>query len=82
VAGVCEPQPRMSAAAASRGQLPDRVMRKGRLVLRSEMRYCGASTMRLPPHVHAFVLATAFITSLTFTILAMNVLAGILVWTR
>jgi len=28
------------------------------------------------------VLATAFITSLTFTILAMNVLVGILLWTR
>jgi hypothetical protein len=34
--------------------------------------------MRLPPHVHAFVLATAFMTSLTFAILAMNVLAEIL----
>jgi len=38
--------------------------------------------MRLPPHVHALVLATAFITSLTFTILAMNVLAAILLWMR
>lgn len=38
--------------------------------------------MRLPPNVHAFVLATAFITSLTFAILAMNVLAGILLWTQ
>jgi hypothetical protein len=38
--------------------------------------------MRLPPHVHAFVLATAFITSLTFVIFAMNLLVGILIWTR
>jgi len=38
--------------------------------------------MRLPPNVHAFVLATAFITSLAFAILAMNVLAGILLWTQ
>jgi len=46
------------------------------------MRFCGAFPMRLPPHVHALVLATAFITSLTFAILAMNVIAGILIWTR
>ena len=46
------------------------------------MRYCGAFPMRLPPHVHALVLVTAFITSLTFTILAMNVLAAILIWSR
>jgi hypothetical protein len=38
--------------------------------------------MRLPPNVHALMLATAVATSLTFTILAMNVLVGILIWTR
>jgi hypothetical protein len=46
------------------------------------MRYCGAFTMRLPPNVHSLVLATAFMTSVAFVILAMNVLAGILFWSQ
>jgi hypothetical protein len=36
--------------------------------------------MRLDPNTHAFVLATAFMTSLTFAIFAMNVIAGVLGW--
>lgn len=46
------------------------------------MRYCGAFPMRLPPNVHALMLVTAVATSLTGTILALNVLAGILIWMR
>jgi hypothetical protein len=46
------------------------------------VRYCGGVQMRLPPNVHAYVLVTAFVTSLTFAIFAMNVLAGILFLTR
>jgi hypothetical protein len=42
--------------------------------------HCGAFDMRLPPNVHAFVLVTAFLTSISFAILAMNVLAAILFW--
>jgi len=38
--------------------------------------------MRLPPSVHALMLVTAVATSLTFTILAMNVIAGFLILTR
>jgi hypothetical protein len=34
--------------------------------------------MRLDPNTHAFVLATAFLTSITFTIFALNLLALIL----
>ena len=34
--------------------------------------------MRLDPNTHAFVYATAFLTSLTFAIFAMNVIAGVL----
>ena len=34
--------------------------------------------MRLDPNTHAFVYATAFITSLTFAIFAMNVIALVL----
>jgi hypothetical protein len=36
--------------------------------------------MRLDPNTHAFVLATAFMTSLTFAIFAMNVIAVALGW--
>ncbi len=31
--------------------------------------------MRLDPNTHAFVLATAFLTSITFAVFAMNLLA-------
>lgn len=34
--------------------------------------------MRLDPNTHAYVLATAFITSITFAVFAMNLLALIL----
>jgi hypothetical protein len=34
--------------------------------------------MRLDPNTHAFVLATAFVTSITFAIFAMNLLALVL----
>jgi hypothetical protein len=34
--------------------------------------------MGINPNTHAFVLATAFLTSLAFAILAMNVIAGCL----
>jgi hypothetical protein len=34
--------------------------------------------MRLNPNTHAFVLATAFLTSVTFAIFAMNLLALVL----
>jgi hypothetical protein len=34
--------------------------------------------MRLDPNTHAFVLATAFLTSISFAIAAMNVLALVL----
>ena len=36
--------------------------------------------MRLDPNTHTFVLVTAFMTSLTFAIFAMNVLALVLGW--
>jgi hypothetical protein len=36
--------------------------------------------MRLDPNTHALVLATAFMTSLTFAIFAMNVIAVVLGW--
>jgi hypothetical protein len=36
--------------------------------------------MRLDPNTHAFVLATAFLTSLTFAIFAMQVIAAALGW--
>lgn len=36
--------------------------------------------MRLDPNTHAFVLATAFMTSLTFAIFASNVIAVALGW--
>ena len=36
------------------------------------------AAMRLDPNTHTFVLATAFITSLAFAVLAMNLLAGVL----
>jgi len=36
--------------------------------------------MRLDPNTHAFVLATAFMTSLTFAIFACNVIAVALGW--
>jgi len=39
------------------------------------------AAMRLDPNTHAFVLATAFLTSFAFAILAMNVLAGVLYYT-
>jgi hypothetical protein len=38
--------------------------------------HCGS--MRLDPNTHAFVAATAFITSVAFAIAAMNVLAFVL----
>jgi hypothetical protein len=34
--------------------------------------------MRLDPNTHSFVLATAFLTSVSFAVLAMNVLALVL----
>ena len=40
-----------------------------------------SAAMRLDPNTHTFVLATAFITSLAFAILAMNLLAGVLYYT-
>ena len=45
---------------------------------------CGGSrppstaAMRIDPNTHAFVMATAFLTSVSFAILAMNVLALVL----
>jgi hypothetical protein len=36
--------------------------------------------MRLDPNTHAFVLCTAFMTSLTFAIFAMQVIALVLGW--
>jgi hypothetical protein len=39
------------------------------------------AAMRLDPNTHTFVLATAFITSLAFAVLAMNLLAGVLYYT-
>jgi len=37
-----------------------------------------SAAMRLDPNTHACVLATAFMTSLTFAIFAMNVIAVVL----
>jgi hypothetical protein len=34
--------------------------------------------MRIDPNTHAFVMATAFLTSVSFAVLAMNVLALVL----
>ncbi len=34
--------------------------------------------MNIDPNMHGFVLATAFITSVSFAVAAMNVIAGIL----
>ena len=36
------------------------------------------AAMRIDPNTHAFVMATAFLTSVSFAILAMNVLALVL----
>ena len=36
--------------------------------------------MRLDPNTHAFVMATAFVTSLTFAIFALQVLSVLLQW--
>jgi hypothetical protein len=36
--------------------------------------------MRLDPNTHAIVVATAFLTSVSFAIFAMNVLAAVLYW--
>jgi hypothetical protein len=40
----------------------------------------ASAAMRLDPNTHAYVLATAFFTSLTFAIFAMNVIAVALGW--
>jgi hypothetical protein len=42
------------------------------------VRFHRSAAMRLDPNTHTFVLATAFITSLAFAVLAMNLLAGVL----
>jgi hypothetical protein len=36
--------------------------------------------MRLDPNTHAYVLVTAFMTSVTFAIFAMQVIAAVLGW--
>jgi hypothetical protein len=36
--------------------------------------------MRIDPTTHAFILATALFTSITFAIFALNVIAAVLVW--
>jgi hypothetical protein len=42
------------------------------------LRGAAPAAMRLDPNTHAFVLATAFLTSLLFAIFAMNLLALVL----
>ncbi len=37
--------------------------------------------MRTPPNVHAFMLATAFLASVTGAIFVLNLIAGIIYWT-
>ena len=38
----------------------------------------STAAMRIDPNTHAYVMATAFLTSVSFAILAMNVLALVL----
>lgn len=45
------------------------------------VRFHQPAAMRLDPNTHTFVLATAFITSFAFAVLAMNLLAGVLYYT-